>query len=953
MSRRKRGSSSVRWRLRPGSVGCTVVLVGLVAALWVGVCFGQMLYSPYNEEFSPEYENYAVQGYRDYTSGIFGQVTRKVFDPVGNFLMDGVELYSLRESRSDQSFLRAAEREGGSLLFKSSNYGAYLRRLVVASESYVGWSSRVILGERIRTKFTSLTLDMVQLNGIRWDIQRGSYDVALISSREDWPGYKNADTDRHSLRRWAMYLLGGHVERRFGIMNVSGTYVNQCRTNTLVPWGENSLKGVLPSDMNPVGYLVVRISDGAPRHEGGARVFDVRMEGELADLQPLITRHRFEFKNDADQFITSPDNRNGDVAFRFGQIPPYVEFIEEPQLLRFERPAPGQYLEAEGAEYLLYWFEMPPAARERLRFARFKARVANDYRIGVSEIYIKAGATEEERKKLGKALEFHRATYFQDVAWADGNVQDMSNLGWVRFEYGRQTARMNASVRVDVEGKGFTFRGELARSLNYLQFPADQGRGARWDETADALFLNAKKDVGSLSLGAEYFYLSPQYSTAISVEDREYESYATGLEDPFLGQIPGGPRQRLNNTIEFNTVDDNDDRDRYPDIHFLENGTDDFGDRFEDSGVFPGLDRDLNGRPDTNENGNELPDYVEPFLLYHSDPEEYDYGDDLNNNGIIDHREDDRKPDYPYDVDQKGLHLFAVYQPQQGLHVTAGRYDTQEITGAGRNQVTYAKLEYERNLFSLARIHFMDKAKRVKDDILDNASRYVQFVSGGLPLTNEVRDTGSAYKGAVRNYVREVEDPLLMRNSWVNTAFLDLALVRLRHLNLSQQLKSTVNVQRPSDVQTSNRIQEWAWVIRGDYTWQRGRWTIAPKMKFMLYRKYDRESRFQEVSERFLYPILTMDYRITENTALKVGAQGLPFLKSRFWNGVNAQFDYSSEDYVAMVSTDGKFKGYLLNLSLGWHLQQLEYEDGARASDNVDRSFFFLRLVMGLKPFEG
>ena len=192
-----------------------------------------------------------------------------------------------------------------------------------------------------------------------------------------------------------------------------------------------------------------------------------------------------------------------------------------------------------------------------------------------------------------------------------------------------------------------------------------------------------------------------------------------------------------------------------------------------------------------------------------------------------------------------------------------------------------------------------------------------------------------------------------MRNSWVNTAFLDVAFSGLRNFNAHSRLRSTVNVQRPSEVQASNRIQEWAWVLRGDYTWRRGRLTIAPKAKFMLYRKYDRESRFQEISERFLYPILTMDYWVTENTALKAGAQGFPFLKSRFWNGIDPQLDYTSQDYVAMVMTGGKYKGYLLNLSMGWHIQRLEYEDRERAFEDVDRSFFFLRLVMGLKPFEG
>ena len=47
------------------------------------------------------------------------------------------------------------------------------------------------------------------------------------------------------------------------------------------------------------------------------------------------------------------------------------------------------------------------------------------------------------------------------------------------------------------------------------------------------------------------------------------------LESPFsvFPNFPG----RYNNTIDFSTVDDNDDRDRYPDEHFLQEFADNDG----------------------------------------------------------------------------------------------------------------------------------------------------------------------------------------------------------------------------------------------------------------------------------------------------------------------------------------------------------------------------------------
>ena len=99
-----------------------------------------------------------------------------------------------------------------------------------------------------------------------------------------------------------------------------------------------------------------------------------------------------------------------------------------------------------------------------------------------------------------------------------------------------------------------------------------------------------------------------------------------GGKDPPTGSVDA--THYMNNTQLLGSVDDNDDKDRFPDWHMYSG----IRDR---NGIFPGLDKNGNNRPDTNENDNALPDYVEPFFLYYQDPDEYDYGDDYNNNGVI------------------------------------------------------------------------------------------------------------------------------------------------------------------------------------------------------------------------------------------------------------------------------------------------------------------------------
>ena len=64
-----------------------MVLVLIVLA-WSTPAFGQLLY-----DAEERYESYARQGYRAYNSGIFGQVTRNMYDDLGNFVLDGVGVF--------------------------------------------------------------------------------------------------------------------------------------------------------------------------------------------------------------------------------------------------------------------------------------------------------------------------------------------------------------------------------------------------------------------------------------------------------------------------------------------------------------------------------------------------------------------------------------------------------------------------------------------------------------------------------------------------------------------------------------------------------------------------------------------------------------------------------------------------------------------------------------------
>ena len=875
-----------------------------------------LLYSPGNSR----YENLGIEGYRRYGRAALTLSTDPMYDHVGNLLMaEGIEIYQLSEERDQRELEGWNPPFGLTRLDKGEYYGTYLNRLAISNDRYRDWSTTLIFGDRIRTKFTSMTLDLATLNGIRWDLNVRNHSLSFLGSRVDRPVFQDLENLQWRAGAgvfYATYLLGGHWESQIGVLNLGASYVNQYRIDSTVSSRKNSLKGVLPGIIQPIEYMAVKISDGYDRDGGGPRVFDVRIyiNGKLRrDLVPTITRHDTEVID-----LTFP---NGDAWFQRGGrfvrhgVPPYVEFFKG----RFplEEPGPKGYLEANGTEYLIYWFEIPQDGE--IRSISFDALVANDYRIDLSEIFVQSPTASKT-----DPLQRYATTFWERVTYAEGKPGDMSNLNRIRFKYGRKTSGMLAGLHANIDTKGFLFRTEYVRNFNFFQMPTEKKNGKRHDTYTDMFFLNLRKQFGPFSLGTEYFDVPPDYSTTLSVQDPSYVLFTSLPLHPYTGEISAGFPGTYNNTIEFNTVDDNDDKDRFPDWHFIPSQKD------RDQ-VFPGLDSDRDGRPDTNQNMNNIPDYAEAFFLYHVNPDPWDYGDDLNNNGVMDIRENDVKPDYAYDVDLRGYHLFTEVDPAKNSKVTVGYYNTKQISAGGRNIVTYAKADYSRYLPFLAEVNLINFLKRVRDNIPNDTFQWVASSTG----------VG----------VEFIEDDLLMKNSLVNTSYLYCRFFKFKNVNIEAQVKYELNMQRLR-ADRRNYVREWSSVLKSDYTWRHDRLTVRPQLKYMAHKLRDTHERVHGIHENFFYPILRMDYEITRQTMFKAGAQGFPFLKARYRNLTNRSLNFDMENYTAMITNLSSYSGYEFSLNIGYQINREKFTDRTRQFEDTDYSLFFIRLILGLRPIE-
>ena len=278
----------------------------------------------------------------------------------------------------------------------------------------------------------------------------------------------------------------------------------------------------------------------------------------------------------------------------------------------------------------------------------------------------------------------YSATFYKTVARARDNVQDLTNVKQVRFHVGEDTGIFVYSADFNLALPGLELTGEFARSTRHSRYPAHMdrspafGASPRFSTKDDAYFLNATHWFDRGRVGAEAFSINPDFTTTYRTYLKKESFFHTNL----LGM--------LNETIYWDLVEDNDDGDRLPDrrmgniVGFINDSQD-----YDLDGVHLAQDEDNDGFPETNRDGDFVPDYEEPFLMYDVEPNIYFYGLDRNNNDEPDPREDDGQVDYPYDPDQRGFHLFAEYDLTHQLSLAAGHYSVNEIAGPGRNKSTW------------------------------------------------------------------------------------------------------------------------------------------------------------------------------------------------------------------------------------------------------------------------
>lgn len=822
----------------------------LLLVLLLGSSSAQFLSRFYRPFWDEVYENYGREMYRDYPL----RPERKIYDPLGIYLIEGIDLFRMEEFRTLAPFR-------SSMLVKMDDYKDIFEKLIIADESYMGWANVAMIGDAINSRFTQCTLSMARFNGVRWDASSRRNKFSILGSRISNPSIDVVEPE--DARRLApqfmeffgTFLFGGHWESTFGDMfELGATFANLHRADALRRRG--SIRGVVPSSTPWIRVIYLIFSDDSPEDGGGAEVYEVRMivDGvRRDDIEPEVRKIR-NIIGLRKPFMTLEDVPyvRKDGSWLLNTVTYSYMFEQKKKkkdggLFAKDGFDPGSVLplRADGTDVLVFKYEIPPGAKS----VKFEVLISGDYCIDVAS-GLKWAFTWED---------------WHNVARARGKPSGGSNLGWVSFEYGFPTGMSLYGADFRFNLPGLRIEGEYSNYEGYFQLPVPGGK--RSTVRKGVYFLNLLKTSPKFDFGLEVFRFLPGYTTSFPIwkDDR-----------------PGRA-----GVVKYGLVDDNDDQDEWPDSweewdpldpNYNPEGP---GLPWEAQmnlspparvgmGVYPGLDMDRDGRPDYRTSES-------IFLSYYVDPLGYVYGDDFNNNGIVDAREDDNLPDYPYRLDTEGGHAFVRLRPAPNLKLRLGIYRIRRIAGCGRNFVKYGELEYARR-FEFGKLRFNYMAKRVMDDIPDH-----------------VHSIGRWW--VIRH------DPLEMKDSMVHIFFLDSHLDAFEGLNVINRLKLDLNLQRDG-----GRITDIKWISKADYTFRLGRISIKPMLKYTFGRFKRTDPPRTEVGYSIL-PLLRVDVPLAKNSKLKFGLKGYPFPHiSR--DPMYPTENLDSRGYVIVFENRSKYLGY-------------------------------------------
>ena len=939
------------------------------------------LYKKWGYEFyemEDRYENYSFRGYENYNI-IEERRQRWSYNNFGDRIPRMRANFTLwNETYNDDGTQTVSNTSGSPDNFINSIATKGIDGIWVAKEATNDWSVSAISAGSLRTKYTPLTLSIPNLDGMRVDFQSANNSISIVNSVLIGGA---GDTGTIYNKGGAM-LRAGQFRRKLGALTLGATYANEYamqgnRDGSQTWYGTAHNRTPIPM------VMALRVCDDSPDDGiGGPLVSDVKLKvnGRYRnDIIPQailddVTRDRTSaLTKDTEKTYVEPASSikvgapSYDQLELEGTLPKYADYFLLNDALSgmntkkmydsysldlakqyYTLVAPGSPVQVNGTQYVVYLFDIS-SITETVNRIEAELTVSNDYRVQVAQIYTTKTAGGADPN--GQPKTWYDATYWRTVAQADGNIKDSSNTKKITVEFGVQVANIMYGMDADFNYQGFKMRGEYVTNSQHYMFPdgvpgtgypeGDQSgqlarTGHRYSVQDNAWYITTQKDWKQFGFAGEMFKMGKFY--------RPYMDFFYPMaEDQGYGV---GSINARNKTVRLPLVEDNDDDDQYPDTMVTQRtmgyrifSTDD------PDGVFPGNDEDFDGVADNNRNNNDLPDYVEPFLMFDVDPDEYVFGNDYNNNNVPDFRENDMKYDTPYELDRQGHHVYVRYSPIESVNLYVGSLKSKGVGVDNRTNDDYIKLQMDYNVFGIGKLYGEYRHEKVQDNIRD---AYVQ-VSTDMK-DNYLQPGISATVGRFESDI--YYDELEYRNSSVDRLWIDSTIRALPAVTVMNHLKLERNhqiegVMSDNVYQAGQDIGTVAMTNKVVYTKQIGNWQLSPGIKFRFYKK-DRSESIR-ANEFYLtrIPMVILKYIISPRTDIMLGLQGFPGLEFDYKDYIQSLNDYGQKTYTLQLQNRTTYFGYQIWAATGIRYDEMRYKEDLRSFENYKSSTTFVKVFLG------
>lgn len=904
------------------------VLFGAAALVFAQMSFAQGFISrEYRPRWQQEYENFGGYDLRrnpDYTAAVYptttgktqtmGVFSRVTYDPFGNFLLPGGTIYNYKWNQS---------RVGTSYGFDDTYSNKVFNNLMISADEFSNWQTRFMIsnvsgaGTGMRAFFTPSTLKITNFGGVRWDLSSRKNNVTLLVQNSSGPT--------------AMNLYGVHWQSILGdILKVGGTYVAQQRGT--VAYSHTDIDNGPQGIRNAPRYIYLVLTDDSPEDtDNGPRIYDIKVRINGADITSQIPKRVFKitdffsrkryFNNDFQKqhiigqgflptlidgyagyteswFLavmgngaSNPPAQTWNDLFsksakanNFGQL----NLSSDPH----DSLAVGRYFaadtslgfqEATGSDVVIYEFLVPYESRD----LKFDVLAANDYNIDlIAALYRQTQTTETDWnvQPLTTPWDDNWSVFYdtKNAAKSDGNVKDYSNTKWITVSYDRITGMNVYGLNAELNWRGLSVNAEINEYNSLWSYPLEEhlSGAARNKISARAWFVNFEKNFEKWSLGGEIYDYPKNYMRW------------------------------------YGTVDDNDDDDAYIGSQDAEGDT-------------PGYDVDWDRQLDVAYSG-------QPYLTYYFDS--VVFGDDFNHNGVIDARENDGSPDYPYQTNTKGHHFFVKLMPKEKTLFTLGYYETKYGLVVSHNQTTYFKSEYfhslGRNLgeYSIQQRSELYASQGLYDLPMGHSfSNKALFHTRLKPIENlnVINDVLTGYSKSYGPYSRSAPNTTIehtMKFYPVKTNRQSFSATFVHKADYTVQVTDRRIVPdiyfRGYRIMKEKRIKEFKFqpMIKFENSYYGASYNVRLR-KYYVFNSYS------------LYPILRMDYRVAPNTVLRCGFQGFPGFPQLYRiRNVNTYIEYKLSEYnqrkmIIAFENRTLYQGFNLIVLMGVQKDKTTYVD--------------------------